>query len=106
MLAGAGAVHGEGPLDQAMMQGIRFLELVRIAIFRADAEMKVSIADVAQDWREPKQKGSNKRGQKQKGSEPFCRQVLSNFLQISWPASATIAQSPFEGNLYFNLETI
>src|SRR5574340_734866 len=49
VLAGAGAVHGEGARDETLVDRLRFLQLARFLRIERDTEVEIAIAHVAGD---------------------------------------------------------
>ena len=52
VLAGAGAVHGQRPLDQALGQILGALDLVGVVHVDQQREMEIAVADMADDRRQ------------------------------------------------------
>jgi hypothetical protein len=49
VLAGAGAAHGDRPVDQPGVGGLGTLELVRIVRVEQEEQVKVAVADMADE---------------------------------------------------------
>ena len=50
MLPGAGAAHAKRPHDHTLMQFVRFFAFSGIILANQKTKMKITIADMANDW--------------------------------------------------------
>src|SRR5262249_26733487 len=51
VLAGAGAVEGQRPMDQSLVQSLHLRSLLRVVWIEHDDEVEIAVTDVPEDWR-------------------------------------------------------
>src|SRR5665213_303613 len=88
VLAGAGAVHGQGPLDQAAVEAFGLQQLFGMAGIDHEDDMEIAVADMAEDRR------GNARGQKVAlGLADAFGQAADRHADIGGPADAAGPQA-------------